>query len=507
MNILIIEDDELKHTHLEKFAKTLLPKSNFTWKKSYQSGLQEILSNSYDLVLLDMSMHIYEKTAQETGGSFETYAGRMILNEIDMNEIATKVIVITGYDVYNDGKTLATLKKEMRDEFGDFYLDTVYFIGSEDKWKTELTQLIKQYFPNLFMVSKINTYLSILLVEDNEHKAEKVKNFIEDICTNTKILIAKDQMQALQHLISEKFDLMLLDMQLPVRFNQSEPQSNGGENILSEIDINEDIKLPYKIVALTEFDELQSNIRETYPELGAIKFDTTSKKWEDSLLRTMTSLAKSKHEQRVIVYCEEQNDKLYNLIGFENIEFRGLKGGSRKVYEAAKFEKDKFAIRDRDYLTSNEINWLTKSHFNNYIILDYYCFENYVFHPDNLEEYLQSKNIAFDRVAYISNMIEQKNEKFLKIVQDYQSARNSYFDFTDNEKKCMDKNPEKEIVVSLKSDDWQIFYPYFDMKGTDKSKSFDKTYLGKYNLKQEDLVKTKWFKQQMEKVLEKALTK
>ncbi len=145
MNILIIEDDELKHTHLEKFTQTLLPDAQFVWRKSYQSGLQEVLANSYDLILLDMSMHIYEKTAQESGGSFEPYAGRMILSEIDINEVSTKVIVVTGYDVYNDGKTLNALKEELRKEFGEFYLDIVYFIGSDDKWKNELRILINNY--------------------------------------------------------------------------------------------------------------------------------------------------------------------------------------------------------------------------------------------------------------------------------------------------------------------------------------------------------------------------
>ena len=146
MKILIIEDDELKHQHLEKFVSNLTLDSDFTWRKSYQSGLKEIMANTYDLVLLDMSMHIYEKTAQESGGSFETYAGRMILTEIDINEIITRVIVVTGYDVYSDGKTLETLKVELRNEFGDFYIDTVYFIGSQDKWKTELTKLLTENF-------------------------------------------------------------------------------------------------------------------------------------------------------------------------------------------------------------------------------------------------------------------------------------------------------------------------------------------------------------------------
>lgn len=149
MKILIIEDDELKHQHLDKFIQVFIENATITWKKSYQTGLAELMSKDFDLILLDMSMHIYEKTAEEKGGSFETYAGRLILNEIDINDIATKVIVITGYDVYGDGKTLETLKEELRNEFGDYYLDTVYFVSKEDKWRKELTRLITANFPNL----------------------------------------------------------------------------------------------------------------------------------------------------------------------------------------------------------------------------------------------------------------------------------------------------------------------------------------------------------------------
>jgi|SRR5690554_6093873 len=146
MKVLIIEDDDLKYSHILKHCKEILPKAKFKWEKSYQTGLNELLNSVYDLILLDMSMHIYEKSSEESGGSFETYAGRMILSEIDINEIDTKVIVITGYDVYNDGKTLATLKEELREEFGDFYLDTIYFIGKDEGWKSELEQLIKRNF-------------------------------------------------------------------------------------------------------------------------------------------------------------------------------------------------------------------------------------------------------------------------------------------------------------------------------------------------------------------------
>ena len=242
-------------------------------------------------------------------------------------------------------------------------------------------------------------------------------------------------------------------------------------------------------------------MRVKYPELGAIKFDETSDIWRTGLKRTIKGIVRSKGENVKIVYCEEQNDSFYNLLGIPNLEFRGLKGGSRKVYEAAKFEKDKYALRDKDYLTRNEVQWLTKSLMPNYFILDYYCFENYLFHPDNLFEHSEIKGIEFDYDEYLKEIISQKNKKFLRIVQDYRIARNGYFDFTDNERKNMDKEPELEIVSSLESDELEKFYPYFDMKGTDKKKGFDKTILDKMNFDKNELVATNWFKNKITKVL------
>ncbi|WGQ14520.1 hypothetical protein [Sphingobacterium faecium] len=125
------------------------PVSMIEWKKSYQSGLDELLTNSYDLILLDMSMHIYEESNSEGGGNFETYAGKMLLEEIELYNIITKVVVVTGYDVYGDGTTLGSLKDELRRNHGEYYLGTVYFVSKEENWKKELYSLITTSFNSI----------------------------------------------------------------------------------------------------------------------------------------------------------------------------------------------------------------------------------------------------------------------------------------------------------------------------------------------------------------------
>lgn len=343
--------------------------------------------------------------------------------------------------------------------------------------------------------------LNILIIEDEPDKAQNIKQFIESVDSDLIISISKSQVEALYQLEKIKFDLVILDMCLPLREDEQLNES-GGENILDELDISDEYKRPTQIVALTQYDDLQEDIRNKYPELGAIKYSIDQTDWQNGLRRVVTACKKSKKNNRTIIYCEDKNDSLYNGIGLENIEFRGLRGGSRKVYESAKFEKEHYSVRDKDYLTRNEVKWL-RNKLENYIILEYYCFENYLFHPDNMEEYFQKFDKEFCKESYVKEITTQKNAKLLNIAQGLLIARNGYFDFTDNQKSNMDSNPE--IIECLRSDEFEIFYPYFDMKGTDKSKGFDRSFLSEKNIDKKELAATEWFKSKMRELFSKVL--
>ena len=140
----------------------------------------------------------------------------------------------------------------------------------------------------------INSSLSILLVDDSEFKIEKVKLYFSEVTPDSKVEIARDQISAQKHLLSEKYDLLILDMQIPYRHGETEPQEDGGILLLEEIEIGEGYIQPTRIVVFTQFEKLQDSIREKYPELGAIFYDLTSDSWKPILLRTLVSLSKSK---------------------------------------------------------------------------------------------------------------------------------------------------------------------------------------------------------------------
>jgi len=75
INVLLIEDDSKKIDDICEYVNGTLHCSNIIIKESYQSGIREILANTYELLLLDMSIPTYDKTPFESGGHYEKFGG------------------------------------------------------------------------------------------------------------------------------------------------------------------------------------------------------------------------------------------------------------------------------------------------------------------------------------------------------------------------------------------------------------------------------------------------
>ena len=195
-------------------------------------------------------------------------------------------------------------------------------------------------------------------------------------------------------------------------------------------------------------------------------------------------------KDKKVVFCENKNDEWYNLLGLKNVIFVGGKD-SRDVFLHVKRDANHHALRDRDFLSDTEISNIQKA-YPNYHILKYYDFENYLYHPDNIAEISPD---GFDKSIYLREIIEQKNIKKDYILPILVSSRQTYEEFKTNEK-LRDKDTNT-IVDDFRSNDFERFYKFFDMKG-----QFDKVYLQKFNIKKETLVTTKWFKTQIKEILE-----
>jgi len=144
MNILFIEDEIAKAKQVVDYVKSISESINIIEKRSYTSGVLEIRSRSYDYLLLDMSLPLYDIGDYENNyqNEFETFAGLDILEEIVRVNMKVKVIVITAFDILgeNDDRiNLEQLDDKMRSEYSEVYLGSIHYNVSSLEWRKQLS--------------------------------------------------------------------------------------------------------------------------------------------------------------------------------------------------------------------------------------------------------------------------------------------------------------------------------------------------------------------------------
>jgi CheY-like chemotaxis protein len=147
MRILIVEDDQNKLKQLASFIMDRWPDFEITERRSYRSGLAEIVSNHYDLILLDMSMPTFDKTPEESGGRTRIFAGREILWQMAKRDIRTATMIVTQFESFGEGvdqMSLSELEKDLETAFSTSYLATVYYNAAHENWKEALVRHIER---------------------------------------------------------------------------------------------------------------------------------------------------------------------------------------------------------------------------------------------------------------------------------------------------------------------------------------------------------------------------
>jgi hypothetical protein len=235
--------------------------------------------------------------------------------------------------------------------------------------------------------------------------------------------------------------------------------------------------------ALIDLDELNFDVPQTLYPTPKNTLDLYEIAVPKKLLATIFS-------GKQIVICENQNDKYFNALGLKDKIFVGV-SNNNAVFVRIKEDAHLYGLRDRDFLTNSEIERIEKRH-PHYRILRYYNFENYIYHPDNIAA-LNLPNFNF--IDYKNEIIKQKNEKADYIISDYKRARTTYLEL--KEDKIEDtKDGINSIISDLRSNEFDRFYPYFDMKN-----QFNKKTIEHLNLSKEALISTVWFKNKIKDIL------
>ena len=145
MNILVIEDNQLKRDKLCDFLS-----ANFsvelTEAASYNSGLKALLDRDFDLLVLDMSMPTFDRTAATNGGRFRDLGGKEIAIRLKKQGRLIPFVVVTGYSDFSVNAENLSISQidEILKTLGDDYKGCVFFDAVESVWKEQLMEIIRR---------------------------------------------------------------------------------------------------------------------------------------------------------------------------------------------------------------------------------------------------------------------------------------------------------------------------------------------------------------------------
>lgn len=127
---------------------------------------------------------------------------------------------------------------------------------------------------------------NILIVEDDAEKLRRVMAALLEIpqCDRDKIQNVRDVAEAKRHMMSKRYDLLILDIAIPER-PDALPTRDGGIRLLEELMERDQYQVPFHIVGLTAFQEVldQAGTRFAEDLWLVILYDALSDSWSNQL--------------------------------------------------------------------------------------------------------------------------------------------------------------------------------------------------------------------------------
>lgn len=146
MNILLVEDDDIKSRQLFEYTLETVKNAQVEVVRSVNEAMKAIWTGNYNLILIDMSLPTYTiQPEYETGGRPQNFGGREILRFMKRKGKQTPSIVVTQFERFGSGSDamdIQALAEILKAEHGALFGGVIYYHPSSSKWKVQLKQLM-----------------------------------------------------------------------------------------------------------------------------------------------------------------------------------------------------------------------------------------------------------------------------------------------------------------------------------------------------------------------------
>ena len=136
--------------------------------------------------------------------------------------------------------------------------------------------------------------MRILIVDDSSDKISLIRGLIQGAGGADSIVVAETGLAAREQLSSSQFDVLLVDIALPLRLGDT-PDPKGGFNLLIELEKSTRLRKPANVIALTGYPELRAEFEQRFNDgMWAIDLcDPADSGWRDRLVAKLSYLRRS----------------------------------------------------------------------------------------------------------------------------------------------------------------------------------------------------------------------
>ena len=142
MRILLVEADDHKMNDIIGYIRTLNMTIEISTARSVESGVQSAIDNSFNLLLLDMTIPNFDITEKSDGGKSYKNGGEIIVKELLDEDVDFNCAVITQYETFNN-ETIDQIGLRIQRLCGKKYFGFVKYNTSNESWKNDLKQMLE----------------------------------------------------------------------------------------------------------------------------------------------------------------------------------------------------------------------------------------------------------------------------------------------------------------------------------------------------------------------------